>query len=269
MIFDTHAHYDDEAFEEDLEDVMEQLKGCVKGIINSGASLKSSRSTIELAHRYDFVYGSVGVHPDDAGELEYEQGGRIVRNEAAYEELKRLALDPRTVAVGEIGLDYHWDRYSHEIQKAAFCGQWELADSLGLPVVIHSRDAAADTLELIKSRFEKNAGKPLRAVMHCYSYSPEQALEYLKMGLYFGIGGVLTFKNAKKLLASVELIPMDRILLETDTPYLAPEPHRGSRNNSSYLSFVAQKLAEIKGITPEEVYEITCMNAQRLFDRIH
>ncbi len=287
MIFDTHAHYDDEAFDEDREEVLGSLKDSgIAHAVNCGADIASSRRSVELTHKYDFVFAAVGVHPDNAGEI---TGGRTNpgQDEAAGEdsggketfiteadgadvigELRRLAADPKVIAIGEIGLDYHWDVYPRETQKKAFIRQWELAIELGLPIEIHSRDAAEDTMNIVREMYarEKAAGRVLRADMHCYSYSPEQAAEYAKMGLYFGIGGVLTFKNAKKLREVVEAVPIEQLLLETDCPYLAPEPHRGSRNYSGYLHNVVAEFARIKGITEPEVEEITYRNACRFFN---
>lgn len=258
MITDTHAHYDDEAFNGDREELFEKLRASGVGrIINSGADLKTSRSSTALAQKYDFIYAAVGIHPDNAGEAD----------ETAMEELKTLARTGRVAAIGEIGLDYHWNVFPHEVQKSAFIRQWELADELGLPIVIHSRDAAADTMDIIRDRHAKltAAGRPMRADLHCYSYSREQAEEYVRLGLYFGVGGVVTFKNARKLCETVDMLPLNRILLETDCPYLAPEPFRGQRNNSGYISYVAEKIAEIKGISPEEVIKITTANADSFF----
>lgn len=258
MIFETHAHYDDDAFDDDRDKLLEQLpENGVGRVVNSGASMKSSRAAIELAKKYDFVYASVGVHPDNAGEL----------NEEAFEELRTMVKYEKTVAVGEIGLDYHWNVWPKDVQKEAFIRQWELATGENLPIVIHSRDAAQDTFEIIKEMYEKEkaAGRELRADMHCYSYHLEQAREYVKMGLYFGIGGIVTFKNAGKLPEIVKELPIERILLETDCPYLTPEPFRRQRNDSAKLKYVVDKIAEIKGMSPEEVNRQTEQNAERFF----
>ena len=263
MIFDTHAHYDDEAFNDDRDAVLQRLEAAGIGRdVNCGADLASSKRSVELAGKNGFIYAAVGVHPDNAGEIVSDSGEVL-----GLDELRKLAKDPKVVAVGEIGLDYHWNIYPAEVQKQAFIRQWELAVELGLPIEIHSRDAAEDTMTIVRGMFEseKRAGRELRADMHCYSYSPDQAAEYVRMGLYFGIGGVLTFKNAKKLRQVVDLIPVDRILLETDCPYLAPEPHRGQRNNSAYLPGVVAEIANIKGLTGEQVEDITNENACRFF----
>ncbi len=263
MIFDTHAHYDDEAFNDDRDAVLERLEAAGIGrVVNCGADLASSRRGVELARNNDFVYAAVGVHPDYAGEIASDPG-----DTNGIETLRSLAQDPKVVAIGEIGLDYHWDVLSRDIQKEAFLKQWELAIELGLPIEIHSRDAAEDTMNIVRGMYEKEkkAGRELRADMHCFSYSPELAAEYMKMGFYLGVGGVITFKNAKKLREVVDQTPLDRILLETDCPYLAPEPHRGTRNNSSYLTSVAAAIADIKGINPSAAERATFENALRFF----
>ena len=281
MIFDTHAHYDDEAFAADREELIASLPGQGIGrVINCGADIASSRRSVELADKYDLLYASVGVHPDNAGEIvvcdtpvnDPGDGGEIKAHSPAecsrnLAELREMAASARVVAIGEIGLDYHWDVYPREVQKEAFIKQWELAVELGLPIEIHSRDAAEDTMSIAREMYsrEKQAGRELRADLHCYSYSPEQAAEYAKMGLYFGIGGVLTFKNAKKLREVAGIVPIEQLLLETDCPYLAPEPHRGSRNNSGYLHSVVAEIARIKGLTGAEVEDITYANARRFF----
>ncbi len=263
MIFDTHAHYDDEAFNDDRDAVLERLEAAGIGrVVNCGADLASSKRSVELAGKNGFIYAAVGVHPDNAGEIVSDSGEVL-----GLDELRKLAKDSKVVAVGEIGLDYHWNIYPAEVQKQAFIRQWELAVELGLPIEIHSRDAAEDTMTIVRGMFEseKRAGRELRADMHCFSYSPELAAEYLKMGFYLGVGGVITFKNAKKLREVVDQTPLDRILLETDCPYLAPEPHRGTRNNSSYLTSVAAAIADIKGIDPSAAERATFENALRFF----
>ncbi len=252
MIFDSHAHYDDRAFDEDRDELLSSLpeKGIV-GVVNAGASIRSIWKTLELAEKYPHVYAAVGIHPEHTGELREED----------MEWLRGLLAGARVVAVGEIGLDYYWDRTEREIQKKWFAAQLALAREEKLPVVIHSRDAAADTLEMMKSEY--GAGNP--AYIHCFSYSKEMAEEFLKLGYMIGIGGVVTFKNAKKVKEAVEYIPLDRILLETDCPYLSPVPHRGERNSSLNLPHVVQQIAEIKGVEPEAVEEITCRNAMKFF----
>ena len=252
MIFDTHAHYDDEAFDEDRDEVLTSLrKRGVGTVVNVGASMEGSRRSVSLSEQYEFVYSAVGVHPDEVGELREED----------MEWMREQLQKPKVVAVGEIGLDYYWDKEGHDLQKKWFLRQLKLAKELKKPVIIHSREAAADTMELLKANYHGE----MSMVMHCYSYSPEMAIEYRKMGLYLGIGGVLTFKNAKKLKETVLESPMEYLLLETDCPYLAPVPNRGKRNDSGMLKYVVQELAALKGITPEEVIRITEENARRFY----
>jgi TatD DNase family protein len=221
-------------------------------IVNNAADLESVETSLELAHRYDFVYAAVGVHPENAYELD----------DSKLLWLRDKSHDPKAVAIGEIGLDYHYpDNPDRDTQIKWFRAQLRLALEEKLPVVIHSRDAAADTMEIMKEA----ASKGIVADIHCYSYSPEQALEYVKMGFYIGVGGVVTFKNGKKLKQTVDKIPLDRILLETDCPYMAPEPFRGSRNSSVYLPYVVKAIADIKGVTPQEVIDITEQKARRFY----
>ena len=257
MIYDTHAHYDSEQYDEDRENVLRELEEKVFRIINTGADIASSFESVRMAEDFDFIRAAVGVHPDSAGELKSAEN---------REALEKLCDNAKVFAVGEIGLDYHWDVWPRDVQEKAFRWQWELALSKKLPVVIHSREAAQDTLNIVRDFYHKTGQNPLRADMHCYSYSVEHAEEYLKMGLMFGIGGVLTFKNAKKLNEVVDLLPLDRILLETDAPYMAPDPFRGKRNDSAKLCFVAEKIAGIKGISVEKVYQQTKENACSFFE---
>ncbi len=256
MIFETHAHYDDDKFTEDRDElIMAVHESGVHPIINVGASIHSTQTTLELAKRYPFIYAAVGVHPSDIADL----------NEDTFAWLKEQATYAKTVAVGEIGLDYYWDKEAdvQEKQRYWFGRQLQLAREAGLPVIIHSRDAAADTLQVMRD----NHAETIPGVIHCYSYSPELAQEFVRMGYYIGVGGVVTFKNAKKLVETVQAIPMERILLETDSPYMAPEPHRGTRNDSRNIPYVIAKIAELKGNTPQEVERITEENAYRLFHR--
>lgn len=251
MIFESHAHYDDEAFEKDREELLFRMRNEGIGkIVNVSASVQGIEDTLKLAEKYPFVYGTVGIHPDEAGSL----------NEEIFSWMREQCDRDKVVAVGETGLDYYWDKESHEIQRYWFVRQLELAREKGLPVIIHSREAAQDTMNVMK---EKAAGIP--GVIHCFSYSPEMAKEYVRMGYYIGVGGVVTFKNAKKLKETVQQIPMEHILLETDSPYLAPEPYRGKRNCSLYLTYVAEEIARIKGIDAEEVIEVTEHNARMLY----
>lgn len=252
MIFETHAHYDDEQFDLDREELLSSMpEQGVGTIVNVSATYESCRRVVDLVQKYPFMYAAVGIHPDEVGSL----------NEERFQQMKELRKQEKVVAVGEIGLDYYWDNESHDVQKEWFVRQLDLARELNLPVLIHSREAAADTMEIMKEH-----GQGLRGVIHCYSYSKEQAKEYVKMGYYIGVGGVVTFKNARKLKETVEEIPLTSIVLETDCPYLAPVPFRGKRNNSSYIKYVAEEIAEIKGISYEAVVEQTEKNARDLYN---
>lgn len=252
MIFETHAHYDDEQFNEDRDELLRSMADNGIGtIVNVGASLRGCRDSIVLAKRYPFVYAAVGVHPDEVGDLN-EETFAWLRDQFAYD---------KVVAVGEIGLDYYWDNESHDVQKKWFIEQLNLARELELPVIIHSREAAADTLEIMKEH-----AKGLRGVIHCFSYSAELAREYVKMGFYIGIGGVVTFKNARKLKETAAEVPLEQIVLETDCPYLAPVPNRGKRNSSLNLKYVAEEIARIRGLAAEEVIEQTAINAKQLYN---
>lgn len=252
MIFESHAHYDDEVFDPDRDQLLGQMhEHGISHIMNVGASLEGCRKTIELTEKYKDVYGAIGIHPDEVGEL----------NEEAMKWLEQECTRDKIKAVGEIGLDYYWDKETHESQKEWFRRQLDLARKTKLPVIIHSRDAAQDTFDLLQ---EEHAGE-IGGVIHCFSYGKELAKEYVKMGFYIGIGGVLTFKNAKKLKEVAEMIPLTSILLETDCPYLAPVPYRGKRNSSGYLTYVAEELARIKGISCKEVISQTAANAKELF----
>lgn len=252
MIFDTHAHYDDEAFDEDREEILSSLeKNGIKRVINVGASLSSTKSTIALTEKYPFIYGAAGVHPEGTAELTEESLAWLQ---------KQCSLE-KIVAVGEIGLDYYWDEPDRGTQRYWFRRQLRMAKEAGLPVIIHSREAARDTIDIMKEEDSASIG----GVIHCYSYTKESARTFLDMGFYFGIGGVLTFKNARKLKEAVEYIPLDKLLLETDCPYLAPVPYRGKRNSSLYLPHVAAEIAAVKGVTVGEVERVTTENATRLF----
>ncbi len=252
MIFDTHAHYDDAAFDSDRDTLLRSMKDAgISNIVNVGASIKSTRSTLKLIREYPFMYGAVGVHPSETAEL----------NDELLDWLKSAAGLERVVAIGEIGLDYYWDEPDKDIQKKWFEAQLKLAHEVKLPVIIHSREAAGDTYEIMK---ELEADK-LGGIVHCFSYSMEMAEKFLEMGFYLGIGGVLTFKNARKLKEVVEKVPLERIVLETDCPYLSPEPNRGKRNSSLNLGYVADKIAEIKKISREEVERVTFENAIKVY----
>lgn len=246
FIFDTHAHYDDKAFDSDRDEVIEQLHNYgVCGIINCACESKSVKTTLELAHKYDFIYAAVGLHPEE--------------DEPYNEELiAAAASDKKCVAIGEIGLDYHWDSVPREVQADNFEKQIILADSIGKPVIIHDREAHADTFDLI------NKHRP-RGVVHCFSGSAEMAKQIVSLGMYIGIGGVVTFKNARKTVEIAEQIPLERILLETDCPYMAPVPFRGERCNSAMIYYDAMKIAEIKKVPLKTVLSVTRENAERLF----
>lgn len=253
MIFDSHAHYDDARFDEDREELLMHLpKENVGRVVNIGADMPSSKTTYDLAQSYDYIYAAVGVHPSDTDKLV----------EKDMDTLAMYAKSEKVVAIGEIGLDYHWDDDpSKEIQEKWFRRQLDLAVSLNLPVAIHSRDAAEDTMKILK----EYDGRLKNAVMHCFGYSAEMAAEYVKMGYYIGIGGVVTFKNGRKMKEVVAAVPMDRIVIETDCPYLSPEPNRGARNDSRNLKYVVSAVAQIKGISEEEVEKITWANACKLY----
>ncbi|MCX7695700.1 MAG: TatD family hydrolase [Caloramator sp.] len=248
MIFDTHAHYDDEAFNEDREEVIEKLKKAGIGLVlNCGASMEGCFNTVELAQKYDFFYGAVGLHPHEA---EKKNDLNIIGD---------LLSKNKIVAVGEIGLDYYYP-HDREKQKILFREQMDLAKQLNKPVVIHDRDAHEDILKIIKEF------KGVTGVLHCYSGSYEFAKEVVKLGYFLGFTGVVTFKNAKKTIEVVQNIPLEYILVETDCPYMAPEPHRGIRNDSSYLIYVIDKIAKIKGLDYKEVEKTTYNNGLRAFN---
>ena len=252
MIIDTHAHYDDEQFDTDRDELLKSMHdGGIGLIVDAGSTLESWAKIRKLTEDYPFIYGAIGIHPDEVGTLTEEH----------IDEMERLLDLEKIVAVGEIGLDYYWDNESHDMQKKWFIRQLETARKKEMPVIIHSREAAADTMEIMRGY-----ASGMRAVIHCYSYSAEMAKEYVKMGYYIGIGGVVTFKNAKKLKSVVEAIPLTSIVLETDCPYLAPEPYRGKRNSSLYLPYVAEKIAELKGVSVEEVIRQTEENSRKLYD---
>ena len=253
MIIDTHAHYDDEQFDEDREEILGKMQDAGIGMImDAGSTILSWDKIVKLTEEYPFVYGAIGVHPDEVGNLDETQFARM----------ERLLDKEKIKAVGEIGLDYYWDNEPHEVQQKWFIRQLELAGEVKKPVIIHSREAAADTMYIMK-----NYAQGLDGVIHCYSYSREMAEEYVKMGFYIGIGGVVTFKNAKKLKDVAAAIPIEKIVLETDCPYMAPEPYRGKRNQSSYIRYVAEKIAELKEMSQEEVIAVTEENAKRLLFR--
>ena len=250
MLFDTHAHYDARRFDSDRHELLASMQqNGVGRILNAGYNLESSRMAIELAHQYDFLYAAVGSHPDDADHVD----GALV------DTYRELAKDKKVVAIGEIGLDYYYEDVPREQQKKAFRMQMELARELNLPVIVHERDAHGDGLEIVKD-FPDVTG-----VFHCYSGSLEMARELVKLGWYVGFTGVLTFKNARKALEVAENVPLHRIVLETDCPYMAPEPYRGKRCDSTMLPRMAEKLAQLRDKTVEEIEQITWENGCRLF----
>jgi TatD DNase family protein len=252
MIFETHAHYDDRAFDKDRDSVLKLLKKeKIDPVINVSSSVESIRQSINLAHEYDHIYAAIGIHPSDCAEL----------TEKDIEWIREQTADERVVAIGEIGLDYHYDEPDRETQKKWFIRQMELATELSMPVIIHSRDAAEDTLNIVKDpRFSS-----LKGIIHCFSYSVEIAREYVKLGYYIGVGGVVTFKNGRKLHETVKELPIESLVIETDSPYLAPVPYRGHRNSSVYLTYIIEETARIKSMTYEDVERITYENAARLY----
>lgn len=252
MIFDTHAHYDDDAFAADRDELLAQFAALgIGAVTDPGSTYESLGRIAELVAEYPQVYGALGIHPSECGAM----------TEDWIDEIRERMQQPRMVAVGEIGLDYHWEEPERERQQHWFRRQLRLARELQKPVIIHSRDAAADTLRILKEEKAEEMG----GVIHCYSYSPELAGEFLNMGFFLGVGGVITFKNGRRLKETVRQIPLERIVLETDSPYLAPEPYRGHRNCSLYLRHVVAMIAELKGVTAERVAEQTWENAQLLY----
>lgn len=251
ILYDSHAHYDDSRFDLDRDEViLSAHHGGVAFINNIGSNIQSSRESIALAEKFDFVYATVGVHPSDTHGMTDDD----------IDILKALAKHKKVVAIGEIGLDYHYDDTSEEEQKRWFSPQLEIAKELNLPVVIHDRESRGDCLKILKEQGISNG------VIHCFSGSAETAKEFLKMGMDISFTGVITFKNARRAIEALKIIPMDRLMIETDCPYMAPEPFRGKRNHSGYVIKVAEKIAEIKGMGVEEVAKITTENAKRFFN---
>lgn len=251
MLFDTHAHFDDPQFDDDRDQVIKSLKEYNVGYVtNIGADIETSVKASEISKKYDFIYATAGIHPGYANEFKDED----------IEVIRKIAEDnPKVKAIGEIGLDYHYDDSDPEKQKYMFKKQLALAKEMGLPVVIHDRDSKGECLEILKE-MEISDG-----VVHCFSGSAETAKEILKLGLMISFTGVLTFKNAKKAVEACRVIPLDRLMIETDSPYMAPEPNRGKRNFSGYVGSVAQKMAEIKGVSVEEIEQITTENAIKFY----
>ncbi len=250
MIFETHVHFDDKRFDDDRDEVIKEsfTKGITK-IVNIGADMKSSKNSVMLSNKYEYVYSTVGVHPHDVKNMTTED----------LVQMKKWAKNEKVVAIGEIGLDYYYEYSDKETQRKWFIEQLKLAKELDMPVVIHSRDADNECYEIITKY------RPRNAVIHCFSGSKELALKYVEMGYYIGVGGVVTFKNARKLVEVVKSIPLEKILLETDAPYLTPEPHRGERNSSIYLEYVAKKIANLKETSLENVENTTFDNAMSFY----
>ncbi|WBW98290.1 TatD family hydrolase [Oceanirhabdus sp. W0125-5] len=250
MIFDSHAHYDDERFDQDRECVIKEIKESgVVGVLNCGSSVEGMRKSVELARKYDFFYAAVGIHPGNADEY----------NSDILKEIEEYTQEDKVKAIGEIGLDYYWEENPpKDVQKKVFREQMELADKLNLPVVIHDREAHKDTLEIMKE-FPNVTG-----VVHCFSGSVEFAKECVKLGYFIGVTGVVTFKNAKKLKDVVKEIPIDKLLVETDCPYMAPSPYRGKRNKSDYIKYIIQEISSIKEISYGDVERITRENIKNM-----
>lgn len=249
-IFDTHSHYDDAQFDADRNDLLKSLpqKGVI-GVVSCGCDPESTRFNAGLAEQYDYIYFAAGLHPENLEGLKMDD----------LDEIERYAKEEKCVAIGEIGLDYHWMASSKEVQKEFFAAQCELANKLDMPVIVHDREAHADTLAILKQYRPKG-------VLHCFSGSAETAKEIVEMGMYIGLNGVATFKNARKSIEAAKAIPIERLVLETDCPYLAPVPHRGKRNDSSFISFIAERLGEELGIPAQELLNITAQNAKRLYE---
>ena len=251
MLFDTHAHMDDRAFDGDRQELLRDLPNRQIGLLmNPGCSRESSYNAVKLANEFDYIYAAVGSHPDAADEV----------NDALLEEYRTLCkLNDKVKAIGEIGLDYHYEDIPREIQKQAFRAQMELARELDLPAIVHERDAHEDGMTIVRE-FPQVGG-----VFHCYSGSAEMARQLVELGWYIGFTGVLTFKNARKAVEVASSIPLERIVLETDCPYMAPEPFRGKRNDPGKLYRMAEKLAEIRGLSVEEIHRITTENGKHLY----
>ena len=250
MYFDTHAHYDSGAFNADREAVLSALpEAGVSLVVNPGCEVRSSETAIALAERFAHVYAAVGIHPEDMGDMA----------EGDLDRIAQLARHDKCVAIGEIGLDYYWDASHREEQKALFVRQLDMALALDLPVIVHDREAHGDCLDIVR-RYES-----LRGVFHCYSGALEMAEELLRRGWYLGFDGPITYKNARKALEVLEICPLDRVLIETDSPYLTPVPNRGKRNDSRNLVYITEKIAGVKGLTVDEIAAATMENGKRLF----
>lgn len=249
MLFDSHTHLDDSRFDDDREEVIEKIKDSgVTRVVNIGCNIPTSEFSIKLAEKYEFIYATVGFHPCDTGNM----------TEADIDRLKTLASHKKVVAIGEIGLDYHWDNVPREVQKYWFKRQMKLAEELDMPVTIHNRDAHEDTFNIIKN-------SPAKGIIHCCSCSKEMATEFVKLGYYISFAGPVTYKNNSKSVETVKAVPLDRLLIETDAPYLAPDGFRGKRNDSSLIRYTCERLAEIKGVSFEEMAEQTFKNAEKVY----
>lgn len=251
-LIDTHSHYNDEKFDNDRDEVIQNIANSgITTIINAGYSLESSKRAIEIANNYDFMYATVGVSPNDIENLENNY----------IEQIKEMAKEQKVIAIGEIGLDYYWNKENKETQKEIFIKQVELANQLGLPIVIHTRDAVMDTIDILKNKVNCNK----KGVFHCCPLNTELIKEGLKLGFYISFAGPITFKNSKNAEEIVKMVPIDRILIETDSPYLSPEPVRGTRNDSRNIKYIAQKIAQIKNMPIEDIAEQIQKNAKTIF----
>lgn len=250
MLFDSHAHYNDSKFDEDRIELLSLMQQNNIGfIMNAADSIESVKDILALCEKFPFIYGSCGVHPENTLDM----------TEADIEVLRSYAGNERIKAIGEIGLDYYWDDVPRDIQKKWFARQLELANEVDLPVIIHDRDAHGDTVDILRQNL-KTGG-----VLHCFSGSREMARDVLDMGMYIAFGGTSTFKNARRVQEVIDYVPLDRMMIETDCPYLAPEPHRGKKNSSLYIHYVCEKIAEIKGVSAKEVEDITFANAKTCY----
>lgn len=252
MIVDSHAHYDDEQFDPDRAEVLERVRQQgVKRVVNPSSNLQSARKCLSIAEEYDFIYTAVGIHPHDASQF----------SEEALDTLRRMAENPKVVAIGEVGLDYHYDFSPRPVQKECLAAHIHLAKQLKLPLILHDRESHRDLLDILRAEKAENAG----GVFHCFTGSVEMAREVLQMGFYIALGGAVTFKNAQKPVEVGKYVPADRLLIETDSPYMTPVPFRGKRNDSGYLALIIDKLASIRETTPEQLAYQTAINADRLF----
>jgi TatD DNase family protein len=253
--FDSHSHYNDEKFDEDREQILEEIyKAGVTKVIVAGYDINSSKKAVDLSKKYKYIYAICGISPNDIAETENEIKQQI-------EQIEKIAQSTKIVGIGEIGLDYYWNKENKELQKKAFINQIKLADKMDLPIIIHSREAVMDTIQILKENTPKRKG-----VFHCCPLNIELVKEGLKLGFYISLAGPITFKNSKNAPEIIDMIPIDRMLIETDSPYLAPEPVRGTRNDSRNVKYTAQKIAELKGLTLEEVAKSTYRNAEELYN---